>query len=96
MDKTSKARHSGNFLSHILRVKRLNFPRNMSLYYESTPFLYQDSLKSGVFSGQLKSKPKQVYALVSETSKWSSILKEIIEKSQILTLERKVSGRFNL
>lgn len=64
----------------------------MSLYYESTAFLHQDSLKSRVFSGQLKSKPKQVYALVSEASKWSHILKEVIEKSQILTLERKVSS----
>ena len=63
----------------------------MSLYYESAPFLRQDSLKSRVFSAQLKSKPKQVYALVSEASKWSSILTEVIEKSQILTLERKVS-----
>lgn len=64
----------------------------MSLYYESSPFLHQDSLKSRVFSAaQLKSKPKQVYALVSEASKWSHILKEVIEKSQILTLERKVS-----
>lgn len=63
----------------------------MSLYYESAPFLHQDSLKSRVFSAQLKSKPKQVYALVSEASKWSSVLKEVVEKSQILTLERKVS-----
>lgn len=63
----------------------------MSLYYESVPFLHQDSLKSSVFSASLKSSPKQVFALVSEASKWSSILKEVIENSRLLSSERKVS-----
>ena len=49
------------------------------------------SLKSRVFSAKnLKSKPTQVYALVAEGSKWSPILKEVVEKSQLLTLEKKV------
>lgn len=64
----------------------------MSLYYESVPFLGHTSLKSQVFSSKsLKSTPKQIFALVSEASKWSFILKEVIEKSQLLAAERKVS-----
>lgn len=64
----------------------------MSLYYESTPFLGHASLKSHVFSSKsLKSAPKQVFALVTEASKWSVILKEVIESSQLLAFERKVS-----
>lgn len=49
------------------------------------------SLKTRVFSNKsLKSPPAQVYALVSEASKWSPVLKEVIERSRILQLERKV------
>ncbi|KAL8711196.1 MAG: hypothetical protein Q9220_004341 [cf. Caloplaca sp. 1 TL-2023] len=69
----------------------------MSLYYEAASFLVspQDSsgsLKSRVFgSKSLKSTPKQVYALVAEASKWSPILSEVIEKSQLMQHERKLS-----
>ena len=69
----------------------------MSLYYDSAPLLVSDpdattSLKAKVFrSKNLKSPPKQVFALVSEAAKWSSILVEVIEKAQLLHLERKVS-----
>lgn len=68
----------------------------MSLYFEAASILKLEeeragSLKTKVFSNKsLKSPPAQVYALVSEASKWSPILKEVIEKSQILQLERKV------
>lgn len=66
--------------------------QDMSLYYESTPFLSQGSLKSQVFSSKsLKSAPKQVFALVSEATKWSVVLTEVIENSQLLAYERKVS-----
>lgn len=66
--------------------------QDMSLYYESAPFLGHAALKSQVFSSKtLKSTPKQVFALVSEASKWSIILKEVIENSQLLVCERKVS-----
>lgn len=68
----------------------------MSLYHEGAEVLLASSteggsLKSRVFGRRnIKSKPGQLYALVLETSKWSSILKEVIEESGILSLERKV------
>lgn len=75
----------------------------MSLYYDAAPLLLSEtgqtlgSLKVRTFGAKnLRSPPKQVYALVSEASKWSQILKEVIEKSQLLQFERKVrvdSGR---
>lgn len=68
----------------------------MSLYYDASAFLaptkgQHGSLKSRVFGTKdLKSPPKQIYALVVETSKWSFILSEVITKSQLLQHERKV------
>lgn len=68
----------------------------MSLYYDAAALLIPSadqagSLKSRVFNSKdLKSPSKQVYALVSEASKWSSVLSEVVEKSQLLRLERKV------
>ena len=68
----------------------------MSLYYDAAPLLLPNSdrtgsLKSRVFNSTgHKSPPKQIFALVSEASKWSPILSEVIEKSQLLQLERKV------
>ena len=68
----------------------------MSLYYEAEKFLLNSdhatgSLKSRVFSAMnLKSKPTQVYALVTEGSRWSPVLKEVVEKSQLLSFEKKV------
>ncbi|KAL8836935.1 MAG: hypothetical protein Q9170_002735 [Blastenia crenularia] len=69
----------------------------MSLYYDAASFLVlaQDrsgSLKSRVFGSQsLRASPKQVYALVIETSRWSPVLSEVIDRSQLLQLERKLS-----
>ena len=71
----------------------------MSLYYDAAPLLVASSdqtgsLKSRVFGCKtLKSSPKQVFALVREVSKWSAVLSEVIEKSQILQKEKKVSFR---
>ena len=68
----------------------------MSLYYDAAPLLLASpdqasSLKSRVFTSKdHKSPPKQIFALVSEASKWSPIISEVIEKSQLLQLERKV------
>lgn len=68
----------------------------MSLYYDAALLLVSapdaaGSLKSRVFSSNdLKSPLKQVFALVSEASKWSPVLVEVIEKCQLLQLERKV------
>jgi putative methyltransferase len=73
----------------------------MSLYHEAAEFLTGDSsqggsLKSRVFKKKnLKSPPNQVYALVVETCKWSPVLKEVIEKAELLKHERKVRLRLN-
>jgi putative methyltransferase len=69
----------------------------MSLYYEAADVLTAPtntggSLKSRIFSKKdLKSQPAQIYALAIETCKWSTVLKEVIEKADILRHERKVS-----
>ncbi|KAH6897064.1 S-adenosyl-L-methionine-dependent methyltransferase [Thelonectria olida] len=69
----------------------------MSLYHEAAEFLTGDSsqggsLKSRVFKKKnLKSPPNQVYALVIETCRWSPVLKEVIEKADLLKHERKLS-----
>ena len=68
----------------------------MSLYHETAEFLTAPtnvggSLKSRIFSKKdLKSQPAQIYALAIESCKWSSVLKEVIEKADILRVERKV------
>jgi putative methyltransferase len=69
----------------------------MSLYYEASDILANveakgGSLKNRIFGKKdLKSSPGAIFALVAETTKWSSVLKEVIEKSDILKLEKKVS-----
>lgn len=71
----------------------------MALYHEAASFLTSDSasdgsLRSRVYSAKdLKSSPAHLYALLSEASKWAPVLKEVIENSGLLTLERKVSSR---
>lgn len=71
----------------------------MSLYHEAASVLSGPrsdggNLKSQIFRRKdLKSPPAQLYALALESCKWSAILKEVIENSQILQHERKV---FNL
>lgn len=66
----------------------------MSLYHEAAAILTNPeggSLKSRVFGAKnLKSPPAQVYALALETCKWSAILKEVVDSSQLLNHERKV------
>lgn len=68
----------------------------MSLYHEAAEILSAPSdeggsLKSRIFRRKnLKSAPNQLYALVLETSKWSPVLKEVIEKAELLRHERKV------
>ncbi|KAF4971448.1 hypothetical protein FZEAL_9847 [Fusarium zealandicum] len=69
----------------------------MSLYHEAAEILSASSseggsLKSRVFKKKnLKSAPNQVYALVLESCKWSPILKEVIERAELLKLERKLT-----
>lgn len=70
----------------------------MSLYHEAAEILTASSsnaeggsLKSIVFRRKnLKSSPNQLYALVFETYKWSPVLKEVIDKAELLKHERKV------
>lgn len=65
----------------------------MSLYHETADILSasEGNLKTRVFKKKgLKATPQQVYALALETCKWSSILKEVIEASELLRHERKV------
>ena len=68
----------------------------MSLYYEAAAVLANPqavggSLKSRIFKHKdLKSSPGQIFALIAETSKWSAVLKEVIEKCGLLAEEKKV------
>lgn len=69
----------------------------MSLYYEAASILQnQDnvggSLTSRIYGKKgLKSKPTAIYALVSESTKWSAVLKDVVENSGILKLEKKLT-----
>lgn len=69
----------------------------MSLYYEAAAVLANadkagGSLKSRLYKQQgLKSSPAQLFALISEASKWSPVLKDVIERCGLLGEERKVS-----
>jgi len=68
----------------------------MSLYYDAVAVLtssgHEGSLKSRIFGNQLglKSKPAHIYALISETAKFDTFLKEVIDHSGILAQEPKV------
>ncbi|KAL1645132.1 hypothetical protein SLS61_008455 [Didymella pomorum] len=69
----------------------------MSLYYETATILENPDKIGGSFKARifkkkdLKSKPGQIYALVAEASKWSRILKDVIETCQVLKEERKLT-----
>lgn len=71
----------------------------MSLYHEAAAILSSagsegGSLKSRIYGNKdLKSPPSQLFALVFETCKWSLVLKEVVDASDILKHERKVSRR---
>ncbi|KAF2259351.1 S-adenosyl-L-methionine-dependent methyltransferase [Lojkania enalia] len=69
----------------------------MSLYYEAAAVLANadntgGSLKSRIYkqSGR-KSSPAQLFALVTESAKWSVVLKDVVEKSGLLAEEKKLS-----
>jgi putative methyltransferase len=68
----------------------------MSLYYEAAAILANaentgGSLKSRLFTKKdLKSSPGQIFALIAESSKWSIVLKDVIEKTGVLAEEKKV------
>ena len=68
----------------------------MSLYYEAASVLANTSkaggsLKSRIYNNkELKTTPAQLFALISEASKWSLVLKRVIETCGLLGAERKV------
>ncbi|KAI0432212.1 S-adenosyl-L-methionine-dependent methyltransferase [Xylaria sp. FL1042] len=72
----------------------------MSLYHETADILSAPSstggnLKTRLFGNKnkrnFKSPPQQIYALASETCKWSAVLKEVIDSSELLRHERKLT-----
>lgn len=70
----------------------------MSLYHEAAEILTSSqksggSLKSIVFGKKTwKSDPKALYALTTETAKWSVVLSEVLEKSGgVLKIEKKLT-----
>jgi len=68
----------------------------MSLYYEAASVLANTSnaggsLKSRIYNNKdLKSTPAQLFALISEASKWSVVVKNVVERCGVLAEERKV------
>jgi putative methyltransferase len=72
----------------------------MSLYYEATAILANKekkggSLKSRVYGDKsLKNAPSKLFALLVQSLKWSPILKEIIERSELLKIERRACVGF--
>jgi putative methyltransferase len=68
----------------------------MSLYYETSTIVANDeskggTLKSRIFGAKgLKNPAAKIYALAAESTKWSEHLREVIERSELLKLERKV------
>ncbi|KAI8960184.1 S-adenosyl-L-methionine-dependent methyltransferase [Daldinia sp. FL1419] len=69
----------------------------MSLYHETADVLSATpstggNLKTRIFGKKdLKSPQQQVYALALETCKWSPVLKEVIDNSELLRHERKLN-----
>ncbi|KAF7194274.1 25S rRNA (cytosine-C(5))-methyltransferase rcm1 [Pseudocercospora fuligena] len=69
----------------------------MSLYHEAAEILNTanksgGSLKSLVFGKKSwKSDPKALFALATETAKWSDILSDVLEKSGVLKVEKTVT-----
>ena len=68
----------------------------MSLYFDAVAILTAPSsggsFKSRIYSARnLRASPAQIYALTTEAAKWDTVLADVIDKSGILTLERKVN-----
>jgi hypothetical protein len=90
----SAGKLQGSF-RHAKKFLELNY-NAMSLYYEAAAVLANaentgGSLTSRIFSKKgLKSSPGQIFALIAEASKWSLVLKDVVEKCGLLAAERKV------
>lgn len=74
----------------------------MALYHEAADILKSVgirnvSVKSLVYTKKgWKSDPKTLFALSTESAKWSEVLAEVIEKSGILKIEKQVSDRVTM
>lgn len=70
---------------------------NMSLYHEAAQILttvtqQSGSIKSIVFGKkEWKTDRKTLFALSTEAAKWSEVLSEVVEKSDLLDAEKQVS-----
>jgi putative methyltransferase len=67
----------------------------MSLYYDAQNILDSKNarglLRARVYNDKnLNCPPSQVYALLIEATKWSSILTEVIDRAQLLSAEKRV------
>ena len=67
----------------------------MSLYHDAVTILASPSstggsFKSRIYNSRSKASPAQIYALITETAKWDILLKDVIEKADILKLEPRV------
>ncbi|KAJ5666591.1 hypothetical protein N7462_011000 [Penicillium macrosclerotiorum] len=68
----------------------------MSLYFDAVAILTAPasggSFKSRIYNARnLRASPAQIYALIIEASKWDTVLAEVIENADILSLERKLT-----
>ncbi|KAJ5114269.1 hypothetical protein NUU61_000028 [Penicillium alfredii] len=73
----------------------------MSLYFDAVALLTAPSaggsFKSRIYSARdLRASPAQIYALITEASKWDRVLSEVIEHADILSLERKLTPHLAL
>lgn len=79
----------------------------MSLYFDAASVLTDTarggSLKSRIYNPNPKTKqqktkapPAQIYALIVESAKWDTVLKEVIDKAGVLAAEPKVCLPFHL
>lgn len=81
---------------HSPKLFHVQIAASMSLYFEAAAILANEdkiggSLKSRIFKKKdLKSSPGQLFAIIAESSKWSPVLKDVIEKTGLLAEERKV------
>ncbi|KAJ5094767.1 hypothetical protein N7456_010628 [Penicillium angulare] len=68
----------------------------MSLYFDAVNILTEPasggSFKSRIYSARnLRAQPAQIYALIIEASKWDRLLAEVIDRSELLKVERKLT-----
>lgn len=94
-----RAQENADFSFTRLQINPLQRSLEMSLYFDAVTVLASPeaggSLKSRIYSSRLKSSPPQIYALITEATKWNVVLKEVVDNSDILAHEPKV-GSFSL